>query len=143
MNITEAEWEVMRVLWTKENTSSREIIDALKIAYSWKEGTIKTLIKRLEDKKIISRNNEFPCKYIYNISFIDAVNIKISNILNKVCNKNIGTILNQIILNNDLSENDIEILIESLKNKEKIKEVTCNCIKHQCKCGKDCYGKKI
>ena len=44
INITEAEWEVMRTLWAKENITSGEIIKILQQKKQWSIATIKTLI---------------------------------------------------------------------------------------------------
>lgn len=53
MNISDAEWEVMRIIWTLDEVKSSEIIDQLSEKMSWTESTIKTLIRRLVDKGLV------------------------------------------------------------------------------------------
>ena len=51
-NISNAELEVMNVIWEKEQATSYEIIYELK-PKKWNDNTIRTLINRLIHKKII------------------------------------------------------------------------------------------
>jgi len=53
-NITDAEWEVMKVFWLRSSFSTaNEIVDELSKITSWKPNTIKTLISRLVKKKAL------------------------------------------------------------------------------------------
>ena len=51
-NISEAELEVMKVLWQMKNATSAEIIEVLKDKSDWKPKTIQTLITRLVSKEV-------------------------------------------------------------------------------------------
>ena len=42
IKITDAEWEVMRVVWAHGSVTSREIIEILESKMQWKAPTIKT-----------------------------------------------------------------------------------------------------
>lgn len=44
--ITDAEWEVMRVIWTQGKTTSREVHTLLNEKKEWKSTTVKTLLSR-------------------------------------------------------------------------------------------------
>jgi len=48
--ISESEWQVMRVLWAKEQATANEVVDALADSTTWKPKTIKTMINRLVKK---------------------------------------------------------------------------------------------
>jgi BlaI family penicillinase repressor len=52
--ISEAEWEVMKVLWKTSPKTANEIVDELKGRTHWKRETIRTLINRLVQKKALS-----------------------------------------------------------------------------------------
>ncbi|MEH7060984.1 BlaI/MecI/CopY family transcriptional regulator, partial [Bacillus wiedmannii] len=45
--ISEAELEVMKVLWSKSPQTANEVIEALEVKMDWKPKTIRTLINRL------------------------------------------------------------------------------------------------
>jgi BlaI family transcriptional regulator, penicillinase repressor len=51
--ISEAEWEVMKVVWRKAPITANEVVDALADATDWKPKTVKTLINRLVGKKAL------------------------------------------------------------------------------------------
>jgi BlaI family penicillinase repressor len=51
--ISEAEWEVMKVLWSKSPKTANEIVRVLSKKTSWKRETIRTLINRLVQKKAV------------------------------------------------------------------------------------------
>ncbi len=46
-NISDAEWEVMKVVWKKAPCSAQQIVDELAATAAWTAPTIKTLINRL------------------------------------------------------------------------------------------------
>lgn len=60
--ITDAEWQVMRIIWADSPTTSMHIIKELSKTTDWTPATIKTFIGRLVNKKAISfekRNRTF------------------------------------------------------------------------------------
>ena len=56
VNISEAEWQIMEILWKKGRLTAAEIIDRAKDT-GWSESTVKTLIRRLNEKKIIGKDS--------------------------------------------------------------------------------------
>jgi len=51
--ISDAEWQVMRVLWRKSPLTAKEMIEILSKKATWKPETIRTLINRLAKKEAI------------------------------------------------------------------------------------------
>lgn len=51
--ISEAEWEVMRVLWEAAPRTANDIVEVLTGRTHWKRETIRTLINRLVGKKVL------------------------------------------------------------------------------------------
>lgn len=51
--ISEAEWEVMKILWDKSPRTANDIVDQLTGRTHWKRETIRTLINRLVSKKAL------------------------------------------------------------------------------------------
>ena len=64
LNITDAEWEVMRVVWANKYVTSRKIRDVLEVEKDWKSATIKTLLGRLVDKGAL-RTEKDGRRFIY------------------------------------------------------------------------------
>ncbi|MBF0716191.1 CopY/TcrY family copper transport repressor [Gemelliphila palaticanis] len=135
--ISNSEWEVMRIIWTLENVGSSEIIKILSEKKQWSPSTIKTLISRLVDKKLISYR-KVSNKNIYYSNFTekDGVFSIISDVLNKVCSKKIPNILEIIVENTEMSKKDIAQLEKILKKKilTAPETVKCNCVAGQCMC---------
>lgn len=137
ISISEAEWEIMRVVWANEAVSSREVINILENKMDWKASTIKTLMGRLVDKEALKTTKEGR-KFIYtaNISEADTVKDYSEDILARVCNKDNGQVAKNIIEEATLSQADIEELMALLEEKGKTapEEVTCDCVVGQCDC---------
>ena len=84
--ISEAEWQVMKVLWKKSPLTANDIVEILSKETPWKRETIRTLINRLVKKKALnfkkqSRQylyfpllNESECIMEETKSFVDRVN---------------------------------------------------------------------
>jgi BlaI family penicillinase repressor len=51
--ISEAEWEVMQILWEHSPQTANEIVEALSRGTHWQRETIRTLINRLVQKKAV------------------------------------------------------------------------------------------
>jgi len=51
--ISEAEWEVMKVLWKTSPRTANDIVKELTGKTAWKRETIRTLINRLVSKKVL------------------------------------------------------------------------------------------
>jgi BlaI family penicillinase repressor len=52
--ITDAEWEVMKVLWAREECPSSEIVKQLTELMDWSPKTIRTLLNRLVQKEAVA-----------------------------------------------------------------------------------------
>lgn len=55
VEISSAEWQIMRIVWTLKHVTSTEIINLMQQKQTWSDSTIKTLITRLTKKKFLSR----------------------------------------------------------------------------------------
>lgn len=62
--ISDAEWEVMEVLWTEAPLSSREVVERLAGVTDWSPKTIKTLLGRLVRKGALTYDEQGN-RYLY------------------------------------------------------------------------------
>jgi len=69
--ISDAEWEVMKVLWKKAPCSAQVVIDALAGPQEWTSATIKTMLNRLVGKGavIYEKNGR---AYVYSPGITEA-----------------------------------------------------------------------
>lgn len=56
--ISEAEWQIMKVLWAKPSSSANDVIAALGGRCDWNHKTIRTLLARLVAKKALAYKKE-------------------------------------------------------------------------------------
>ena len=136
-HITDAEWEVMRVVWANDRVTSKKIISVLKEKMDWTPSTIKTILGRLVEKGVLNTEQEGR-KFIYtaNIEEKEAVRDCVEDIFKRICNKKVGNVIGSIIENHVLSFDDIDRLEKILEMKKSfaVEEVDCNCPEGQCEC---------
>jgi len=136
-NITDSEWEVMRVVWAQNKTTSKDIRDIIENKKNWKPATTKTLIGRLVDKGVLNTEKDGN-KYIYSTDLKESDFLKstLEQTFNNICSKDVGKIIADLISKSTLSFRDIEELEEVLEMKKKnaVDEVQCNCVPGQCNC---------
>ena len=136
-NITDSEWEVMRVVWAQNKTTSKDIRDIIENKKNWKPATTKTLIGRLVDKGVLNTEKDGN-KYIYSTDLkkSDFLKSTLEQTFNNICSKDVGKIIADLISKSTLSFRDIEELEEVLEMKKKnaVDEVQCNCVPGQCNC---------
>ncbi len=136
-NISDAEWEIMRVVWANQTVTSKQITEIVKEKMNWKQATIKTLIGRLVEKGML-KTEAVGNKYLYSplISEEESLKSKTSDFFDHLCNRKVGTTIAELVREATLSHMDIQMLEELLKQKkaEAVVVVPCNCIPGQCEC---------
>lgn len=137
VKISDAEWEVMRVVWTKEVTTSPEIIQILQDEMAWKPPTIKTLIGRLVKKEMLS-TEQAGNKYLYRplVSEKETFKSATETLFAHVCATKMGETIVEIIQQVALTHGDLALIKESLLKKEEVAvtNIVCNCLPGQCEC---------
>lgn len=138
INISEAEWEVMRVVWSNNQVTSKLVIDTLGEKKSWSASTIKTLLGRLVEKNMLSTTKSGN-KFFYSaiVTEDDCLQTLTKNFIGKFCAKKTKKIIQYAIEEDNLSKKDIDVMINLLtkKREDALETVPCNCIKGQCTCG--------
>lgn len=120
-HITEAECEVMKLLWEKEPLSSNEIISKLADEMQWSNQTIKTFLNRLHKKKAV-RFEKVGRNYLYYplVTYDQYVKTENRSFLNKVYNGSVGLLCAKFLQEESLSEQEIEELQQILERKKKL-----------------------
>ncbi|MFD2308234.1 CopY/TcrY family copper transport repressor [Enterococcus termitis] len=135
--ITDAEWEIMRVVWTTQETTSKEVTEILNEKMEWKSTTVKTLLSRLVEKGMLgTKRNGNKFTYFPLVEEKKSIEALSEDLLEKVCSKKVGKVLESIITNSTLSFSDLDQLESLLQEKRKtaVDVVPCNCIPGQCQC---------
>lgn len=116
--ISEAEFEVMKVVWKYAPISTNEITERLVKTTTWSPKTIQTLIKRLVTKGILSYEKQSRV-FVYTplVKKSDYIGQESSSFLNRFYDGNIASMLSAYIDDGRLSESEIDTL-RSLLSKD-------------------------
>ncbi len=109
--ISEAEFEVMKIIWKYAPISTNEITDRLVKKTTWSPKTIQTLIKRLVTKGVLSYEKQSRV-FVYTplIDEAEYIGQESSTFLNRFYDGNITAMLSAYINNDKLSEDEIDEL---------------------------------
>ena len=58
MQISDAEWQVMKIIWMQGEQTSTDLIKVLEKRFSWSKSTIQTLLARLVEKECLTREKQ-------------------------------------------------------------------------------------
>ncbi|MDD3890254.1 MAG: BlaI/MecI/CopY family transcriptional regulator [Syntrophomonadaceae bacterium] len=109
--ISDAEWRVMQVIWASSPITANEVIEQLENNSDWKPKTVKTLIRRLVDKKVLGFQKEGKAYLYYPlVSENEGIRVESENFLKKVFNGSLNLMLANFIDEQRLSEEDIKEL---------------------------------
>ena len=115
--ITEAEYEVMKIIWQNDSIPSTKIINELQEKTNWKASTIKTLINRLLNKEAISFTKKGKEYYYFSIvSEEECIREESESFLNKVFNGSLNSMVVNFVKSQKLTKDEIDELRAILNN---------------------------
>lgn len=121
--ISEAEFEVMKIVWKYAPVSTNEITEKLMQTSSWSPKTIQTLIKRLVNKGALTYEKRSRV-FVYTplVGEHEYVTQESDSFLKRFFNGDISAMLNTFIEDDKLSVEDIDDLRALLAGKSKGRE---------------------
>ena len=109
--ISNAELEVMKILWRKRSSVSfSDIRSELQEVKGWEKSTINTLVRRLVEKGVISAENHGVKRYMPNISEEEYKMAEEKNLINKLYNGDAKNLVAALCTRGELTEADIDEL---------------------------------
>lgn len=120
LKISESEWEIMKIIWTKAPVASSEIVNQLSEQHAWHSRTIRTLLDRLVKKGAVAIKNDGRRNlYHPEISREECVRAESASFLERVFGGQPTEMLAHLVKETRLSSEDIKKLKQMLKDKEK------------------------
>lgn len=121
--ISEAEYEVMKIVWKHSPISTNEITDILTQTTSWRPKTIQTLIKRLVTKGVLSYEKQSRV-FVYTplVKESDYIRQESNSFLDRFYDGNITSMLSAYLDSDRLTESEIDTLRSLLSKKAKKEE---------------------
>ncbi|KXT98488.1 Negative transcriptional regulator-copper transport operon [Streptococcus oralis] len=131
MQISDAEWQVMKIIWMQGEQTSRDLIRVLAERFDWSKSTIQTLLARLVEKECLTRKKEGKF-FVYSalLTLDQSRDLLVQDIKDKVCSRRIKNLLADLIMECDFTQADLEDLeaVISEKKSSAVTEVKCNCM---------------
>ena len=118
--ISDAEWEIMNVLWEESPRTATDVAESLKDRVTWNTNTVKTLLGRLVKKGVVRFKPEGN-RYLYSPALPREryVRQESASFLDRVFGGDASPMLVHFVRNSDLSDEEIEELRRILDEKKK------------------------
>ena len=118
LSVTQAEWPIMELLWEGPRTLM-EIVNTLMDQIGWSKSTIVTMVRRMDDKGLITFHTEGRTKIFRPVVTRDEVAAhETSSLLKRAYHGSIGLLVSAMAHRNDLTKSDIDELYAVLKQAE-------------------------
>ena len=131
MQISDAEWQVMKIVWMQGEQTSTDLIWVLAERFDWSKSTVQTLLARLVEKECLTRKKEGK-SFVYSalLTLDQSRDLLVQDIKDKVCSRRIKNLLADLIVECDFTQADLEDLeaVISEKKASAVAEVKCNCM---------------
>lgn len=117
--ISEAEYEVMKVVWKYEPISTPKVVEIVLQEIDWKPNTVQTMLARLEKKKAL-KAEKVGRAYVYQslIEQYEFVEKKSKVFLDKFFGGTLNSMVLNFIENDQLSDEDISELKQILSERD-------------------------
>ncbi|ACB89928.1 transcriptional repressor, putative [Streptococcus pneumoniae CGSP14] len=131
MQISDAEWQVMKIIWMQGEQTSTDLIRVLAERFDWSKSTVQTLLARLVEKECLTRKKEGK-SFVYSalLTLDQSRDLLVQDIKDKVCSRRIRNLLADLIVECEFTQTDLEDLeaVISEKKSSAVTEVRCNCM---------------
>lgn len=123
MNITEAEWLIMNVLWEESPLTTKEIVEQLEDEKKWSRNTVRTLTVRLMEKELIGADKSSGnFKYYPLVKKEHCQMIQTKKLLNRIYDGSLGMLVRNFVNQTELTEEDREELLQIINEGVKSKK---------------------
>ena len=116
--VTPSEWPIMELLWESPKTLM-ELVSVLSEQMGWSKSTITTMVRRMDDKGLITFHTEGrPKVFRPAVSRDDVTARETDSLIRRAYNGSVGLLVSAMASRNSLSKADIEELYAILKEAE-------------------------
>ena len=131
MQISDAEWQVMKIIWMQGEQTSTDLIRVLAERFDWSKSTVQTLLARLVEKECLTRKKEGK-SFVYSalLTLDQSRDLLVQDIKDKVCSRRMKQLVADLIIECDFTQADLADLeaVISEKKASAVAEVKCNCM---------------
>ncbi|ORO42623.1 uracil phosphoribosyltransferase [Streptococcus oralis subsp. tigurinus] len=131
MQISDAEWQVMKIIWMQGEQTSTDLIRVLAERFDWSKSTVQTLLARLVEKECLTRKKEGK-SFVYSalLTLDQSRDLLVRDVKDKVCSRRMKQLVADLIAECDFTQADLADLeaVISEKKASAVAEVKCNCM---------------
>ena len=120
MKLTEAEWQIMNALWQNQPATTRQIVNRLPKDVNWAYTTVKTMLTRLAEKKVVKESKNG------NVAFYESVLSRqkarrsaLKSLVNQAFDGAFTPMMQFLVDNNHLSKEQLSELESLIKKKRR------------------------
>lgn len=119
VNLSDAEWKIMNLLWGQAPRTMMQITNTLKAETGWTKHTVMSFLKRMEEKGALHYEEGEKAKLYYpDLEREEAVLQEAEDFLDRVFQGKMGMMLNTMVQQKALSKEDMEELHKILEQAE-------------------------
>jgi len=123
MKVTTSEWYVLECLWENEPQTLMNIFTKLNETQGWAKSTCATMLKRMEEKHLITHKEKGRTKYFFaNARREEVVHKETKSFLDRIYHGSISLMMSALAEKKELSDKDIMELEEILQKLKKTQE---------------------
>lgn len=116
--VTQAEWPIMELLWAGPKTLM-ELVAMLTEQMGWSKSTITTMVRRMDDKGLITFHTEGRTKIFRPaVSREEVTARETTSLLHRAYNGSVGLLVSAMAHRNNLTKADIDDLYAILREAE-------------------------
>lgn len=118
MKLTEAEWDVMNVLWSGKRFALGQVVEALKPVTGWSRNTVHTYLTRMEKKGLVAIDHSQAKPYSAQVSREDCAKAERETLLHCVYGGMAGDLVAAFLKESTISQEERERLKRLLDDME-------------------------
>lgn len=118
IDLSRAEYDILRILWKKGQANVREVFESLKTTYGWAYTTTKTMMDHMVRKELLARE-EFHGIFLYKplISRPEGLARLVQFFADRVLEIDVGSVVSLFANSKTLTPLELEELQQLLKEK--------------------------
>lgn len=118
INVSDAEWKVLEILWSNPRSLIGEIRDSLSDS-GWSYSTIKTLVMRLTQKGVLRYENSDKGRAYYPVVSEESLKSReTQHFIDRIYNGSVKMMFASLVKDSNLSKNDAEELMQLVDKME-------------------------
>jgi len=116
VQLTEAEWKIIELLWDRHPRSMPEITKILEPSTGWTRHTVITLLKRMQEKGSVEVDETGPVKmYSPKITREQASTDQTKKFLSRVFSGKASLLINNLVDSGEINVDEIQALLEMMR----------------------------